>query len=116
MKPIPIKLGLFGGQGSGKSTSAALLAAALSREMYGGAPIFVTDTEPGWQFLRKRIFDVEGVELIQRTQPTFKAMCADIREAEKAGACVWAIDSLTVIWQELLRTFRAKLGYIPIDK
>ena len=113
---VPVKVGMFGGQGSGKTTSAALLAAALSKEVYGGAPIFVSDTEPGWQFLKRRVFDVEGIELIQRTEPTFKAMCANIREAEKLGACVWAVDSLSVIWQELMTTFRKKLGYIPIDK
>lgn len=113
---VPIKVGIFGGQGSGKTTSAALLAAGLSKEIYGGAPVCVTDTEPGWQFLKRRVFDVEGIEMIQRTEPTFKAMVANLREAEKIGACVWAVDSLSVIWQELMRTFRERLGYIPIDK
>ena len=94
---VPIKVGVFGGQGSGKTTSTALIAAALSKEVYSGAPIFVLDTEPGWQFLKRRVFDVEGVELIQRTTPTFKAMIGSIREAEKLGCCVWAVDSLTVI-------------------
>jgi hypothetical protein len=115
-KPIPIKVGIFGGQGSGKSTSTALMACALSKEKFGGAPVFVTDTEPGWQFLKRRIFDVEGVELHQRTDPTFKAMVSNLREAEKLGCCVWAVDSLTIIWNELMQSFKAKLGYIPIDK
>lgn len=113
---VPIKVGFFGAQGSGKTTSAALLAAAISREMYGGSPVFVTDTEPGWQFLRRRVFQVEGIELIQRTVPTFKAMIADIREAEKLGCCVWAVDSLTIIWNELMQSFKAKNnGEIPIN-
>src|SRR5437879_115878 len=51
-KVVPIKIGWFGPQGSGKTTSAALLSLALSKEVYGGAPVYVTDTEPGWQFLR----------------------------------------------------------------
>src|SRR5207302_8040252 len=77
-KAVPIKLGWFGPQGSGKTTSAALLALALSKEIYGGAPVYVTDTEPGWQFLRP-LFQMEGVELIQRTDPTFRAMTANLR-------------------------------------
>jgi hypothetical protein len=93
----------------------ALLAVALSKEIYGGAPVYVTDTEPGWHFLKRRIFDVEGVELIQRTEPTFKAMTENLREAEKLGVCVWAVDSLTVIWQELMQTYKNKQGFIPID-
>jgi len=113
---VPIKVGLFGGQGAGKTTSAALLAAGLSKEIYNGAPVFVLDTEPGWQFLKRRVFDVEGVELIQRTTPTFKAMIDSVREAEKLGCCVWAVDSLTVIWQELMQSFKAKNGGdIPIN-
>lgn len=112
---VPIKVGWFGGQGSGKTTSAAMLALALSKEHHGGAPVFVTDTEPGWQFL-KPMFAVEGVELIQRTVPTFKAVLNDIREAEKLGACVWAGDSLTIIWQELMQSFKVKnRGFIPIN-
>jgi hypothetical protein len=112
---VPIKVGMFGGQGSGKTTSAALLAIALSKEFHGGAPVFVTDTEPGWQFL-KPIFALEKVDLIQRTVPTFKATIADLKEAEKLGCCVWAGDSLTIIWNELMQSFKAKNnGKIPIN-
>jgi len=113
---VPVKVGWYGSQGSGKTTSAALFSIALSKEIYGGAPIMVTDSEPGWQFL-KPIFAVEGVEMIQRTQPTFKAMVANIQEAEKLGCCVYNIDSLTVIWQEIMQSFKAKgSGFISIDK
>jgi hypothetical protein len=59
---------------------------------------------------------VEGIELHQRTEPTFKAMIASIREAEKLGCAVWAVDSLTIIWQELMQSFKAKnRGQIPIN-
>lgn len=112
---VPIKVGAFGGQGSGKTTSSALLAAALAKEIYGGAPVYVTDTEPGWQFVKRRIFDVEKIDLIQRTEPTFNAMLSNIREAEKLGACVWVVDSLTVMWMELMESFKSKRGFIPID-
>jgi hypothetical protein len=113
---VPIKVGFFGPQGSGKTASAVLLATALSKELYGGAPVMVTDTEPGWQFYRNLIFNVEGVELHQRTVPTFKGMIADIREAEKLGCCVYAVDSLTIVWNELMQSFKAKNhGEIPIN-
>lgn len=113
---VPVKVGWYGGQGSGKTTSAALFSMGLSKEIYGGAPVLVTDTEPGWQFL-KPLFAIEGIEMIQRTEPTFKAMVANLREAEKLGCCVWNGDSLTIIWQELMQSFKAKgNGYIAIDK
>lgn len=112
---VPIKVGMFGGQGSGKTTSAAMMMLALSKEYHGGAPVLVTDTEPGWQFL-KPLFALEKVELHQRTVPTFKAMLADIKEAEKLGCCCWAGDSLTIMWNELMQSFKARNnGKIPIN-
>jgi hypothetical protein len=112
---VPIKVGIYGGQGTGKTTSTALLALALSKEIYGGAPVAVTDTEPGWQFLRP-IFAVEGVDLIQTTQPTFKAMLRDLKDAEKRGCCAWAIDSLTIIWQEVMKAAQGNRGEIQIQQ
>jgi hypothetical protein len=114
-QPVPIKVGVFGGQGSGKTTSTALLALALSKEVFGGAPIAVTDTEPGWQFL-KPMFATEGVELIQTTTPTFKAMLRDLKDAERRGCCVWAIDSLTIIWQEIMKAAQGNRGRIEIQQ
>jgi len=113
---VPIKCGIYGPQGSGKSTSAALMAAAISTQFYNRAPVYVLDPEAAWLFLKRRIFDVEGVELIQRPNSTFKDMVDSLHEAEKTGACCWIVDPLTLIWNELLDSFQQKLGSIPIDK
>lgn len=113
---VPIKFGIYGGQGSGKTTTAALIALALSKLFHDGAPVMVTDTEPGWQFLR-RIFKIEGVDLIQRTVPSFAAMMKDMRDAEREGACVHVTDQATIIWQDLMQSFKNKNGgRIPINK
>lgn len=106
---VPIKVALFGEQGTGKTTTAALIAAALSKELHSGAPVWVTDPELGWQFPKHRIFKPEGIELVQRTVPTFKAMMEDLRAAENAGACVYAVE-LQKIWIELLKTVRKECG------
>lgn len=108
-RPIPLKVAFFGEQGTGKTTSAALLGAALSKEFHNGAPVWVTDPELGWQFPKHRIFKPEGIELVQRTVPTFKAMMQDLRDAERAGACVYAVE-LQKIWIELLATVRKECG------
>ena len=47
--PVPIKCGIYGPQGSGMSTSAALMAAAISAQFYDRAPVFVVDPEAAWQ-------------------------------------------------------------------
>lgn len=102
------KVGMFGEQGSGKSTTAALYAVALSKEIHGGAPVFVTDPELSWQFLDPVIFQKERVRLVQRTVPTFHAMLKDMREAEREG-CVWAVE-LAKLYVELVRTVQAECG------
>jgi hypothetical protein len=114
-QPVPIKVAWYGPQGSGKTGSAALLALALSVEVYNRAPVAVVDTEPGWQFY-KGIFAIEGVELIQSTTPTFKAMIRDLRDSERRGCGVWAIDSLTVIWQEFMKAAQGNRRQIEIQQ
>lgn len=98
-----MKVAFFGEQGTGKTATAALLSAALSKELHGGAPVWVTDPELGWKFPNVWLFRKEKIELVQRTVPTFKAMMQDLREAEKSGACVWNVE-LVKIWLELLKT------------
>lgn len=104
---IPVKFGFMGEQGTGKTTTAALVAAALSKLHHNGAPIHVTDAELGWQFLNPVIFQPERIPLVQRTVPTFAAMLKDIEFAEKEGACVWAVE-LGKIWIEIVRTLQQK--------
>ncbi|HUD64692.1 MAG TPA: ATP-binding protein [Candidatus Sulfotelmatobacter sp.] len=102
---IPIKTGFMGEQGTGKTTTAGLLAAALSKQFHGGAPIHVTDPELGWQFLDPVIFQAEKIKLVQRTIPTFKAMLADLAFAEREGACVWAVE-IAKPWIEIVRALQ----------
>ena len=39
------------------------MAAAISTQFYNRAPVYVVDPEAASQFLKRRIFDVEGIEL-----------------------------------------------------
>lgn len=102
---VPVKIGFMGEQGTGKTATAGLLAAALSKQFHGGAPIYVTDPELGWGFLDPVIFQKEKIKLVQYTVPTFAAMLQDLRRAEREGACVWAVE-LGKIWIEIIRTLQ----------
>ena len=113
---VPVKFGIYGGQGTGKTVTAALTAAALSAQFYNRAPVYVVDPDMAWQFPKRRIFEVEGIELIQKPYRSFKQMQDSFTEAEKLGACCWIVDPLTLIWTELLDTFRGKKSYISIDR
>jgi hypothetical protein len=113
--PSPMKFGMYGAQGAGKTVTAALLAASISAQFYNRAPVYVVDPDMAWQFPKRRIFAVEGIELIQRPYRSFKQMTDSFAEAEKLGACCWIVDPLTLVWNELLDTFRGKKSFIPID-
>lgn len=112
---VPLKFGIYGSQGAGKTVTAALAAAALSAQYYNRAPVYVVDPDLAWQFPKRRIFQVEGIELIQKPYRSFKQMRDSLFEAEKLGACCWIVDPLTLIWNELLDTFRGQKSFIPID-
>lgn len=113
--PVPIKVGVYGPQGSGKTITVALMAAAISSQFCNKAPVYVVDPDMAWQFPKRRIFAVEGIELIQRPYRSFKQMRDSFAEAEKLGACCWIVDPLTLVWNELLDTFRGNKSFIPID-
>jgi len=102
---VPVKIGFMGEQGTGKTATAGLLAAALSKKFHGGAPIHVTDPELGWGFLDPVIFQKEKIKLVQRTVPTFAAMLQDLHRAKREGACLWAVE-LGKIWIEIIRTLQ----------
>lgn len=101
------KVGLFGGQGSGKTTTSALIALGLSKTYHKGAPVAFMDTENGSDYLVP-IFEAEGVELRNFKSRAFKDMRAGLREAEEGGCCTYLVDSYTHPWLELTDSFKKK--------
>lgn len=102
------KVGIYGPQGSGKTTTAALIAIGLSKTYHGGAAVAFMDTENGSDYLVP-LFEMEGVKLMNFKSRAFKDMCAGIKEAQEAGACAYLVDSYTHPWQELNDALKAKL-------
>lgn len=111
---VPIKAGGFGGSGSGKSMTFAMLAIGLSIHLHDRAPVYVFDTEPGWQFLRK-LFELEGIKLIQETGETFDGLRKAHDKAISDGACVFAGDSYTHIWMNLMGEFMSRGGFVEFQ-
>lgn len=102
------KVGAFGSQGSGKTTTLALLAIAVSKTFHAGAPVAMQDTEGGSDFL-KPIFDAEGIKLYVRKSGAFSDMVPGLLEAEKMGCCSYIMDSVTHTWRELQDTYCAQM-------
>lgn len=114
------KVGIFGRQGSGKTTTSALIAIGLSKTYHKGAPVAFLDTENGSDYLVP-IFEAEGVELLVVKSRAFTDMKNAMREAEKAGCCVYLVDSYSHPWIELTDTFKQKsrrkrLEFVHMDQ
>jgi hypothetical protein len=98
------KVGAFGRQGSGKTTTLALLAIGVSKTYHNGAPVAMMDTENGSDYL-KPIFDKEGVKLLVVKSGAFADMVPVLHQAEEKGCCAFIMDSVTHTWNELKESY-----------
>lgn len=103
------KVGAFGRQGSGKTTTLALLAIGVSKTYHNGAPVAMMDTENGSDYL-KPIFDKEGVKLLVVKSGAFADMVPVLRQAQEKGCCAFIMDSVTHTWTELKRSYSAAMA------
>lgn len=101
------KVGEFGEPGSGKTTTAALLAIGISKTYCNNAPVAMMDTERASDFVIP-IFRAEGVALLTHKSKAFADMMTVLSEAEKSGCCCLIIDSVTHTWDELIDSYCKK--------
>jgi len=101
------KTGLYGPQGSGKTTTAMLAAVGLAKLTKEAKPIYFVDTETGSDFFVERM-KKEGIPFYQVKTRAFRDLHPAIIEAEKAEA-ILVIDSVSHFWDELLMAYDKKL-------
>ena len=110
-----LKAGFFGFSGSGKTWTAALLAAGLWKHIKATKPVYFFDTEQGSSFVKSSIFDKEDpkvraglgdqkVPLMVVKTRAFKDLKPAIEEAEKEGS-ILLIDSISHPWYELCSAY-----------
>lgn len=99
------KILFYGGEKSGKTTTAAELAIAISKEYYDGAPVAMHDTEPGSDYILP-LFQAEGVELLVRQSRKFTDMVTVLEEAENEGCCCFLQDQNSHTWDDLMETYK----------
>jgi hypothetical protein len=101
------KVGIFGDQGSGKTSTAALLTIGFSKEFHGGKPVAFFDTERGSDFILP-MFRSEGVQLRVFKGRAFKDLLTVMAEAERAGCCAILVDSITHVWTDVVDSYCKK--------
>lgn len=103
-----LKAGFLGFAGSGKSTTAALLAVA-AREVLGlKGPVAMYDTEMGSVYLRPAIEKLTGKPFLVKRDRSFVGLMGFAGALEKADAAVGIVDSITHPWRELCSAYLAE--------
>lgn len=99
-----LKMGIYGDAGSGKSTTAALVAAGLHKYAKLSKPVAMFDTEPAASFLIP-IFEKAKIEFLVYDQSrALDDLLGWAAEVEKECS-IGIIDSITHVWRELQTTY-----------
>lgn len=103
------KVGIYGGQGAGKSRTAAELAIGLYKHAKCTKPVAMYDTEPGASFLIP-LFEKAGIEfLVYDESRAFSDLMKWMDEASRE-CNVLIVDSITHIWRDLQESYLARLN------
>jgi hypothetical protein len=103
------KVGIYGGQGAGKSRTAAEIAIGLYKHAKCDKPVAMFDTEPGASFLIP-LFEKAGIEfMVYDESRAFSDLMKWMYEAREECS-VLIIDSITHIWRDLQESFLARIN------
>lgn len=121
LQPLGKDIGFFksgwqGPTGSGKTTTAALVAIGLHRHLKLTGPVAFYDTERGSGFVHS-LFETAGIGLVGVRSRSFKDLTRFMQESEKEQIGIVIIDSITHPWRELMTAYKAKtrLTFIRIQ-
>lgn len=98
------KVGFYGGEGTGKTITASLLAIALNHLCGGKKPVAFFDTETGSDFALE-LYERAGMELVTIKSRSLEDLGRSFREVPGISD-VYLIDSLTHPYKELIETYQ----------
>lgn len=103
------KVGAYGEAGSGKSTTASLIAIGLHKMIGSKKPVGMFDTEPGHQFLIPR-FREAGIKFLAFDKSRSLVDLMAWMKAMIENVDIAIIDSITHPWRELQRAYLERLN------
>lgn len=103
-----VKISIFGGGGSGVSTTALLAAIGLSKQYADGAPIVMLDTERRAPYVLELASAAEGIAVLPIQSSDFAAMLHGLDYAERLGASAYLVDDHTRVYEELAQALRVQ--------
>ena len=103
-----LKMGIYGGQGAGKTRTATEVAIGLFEHTKSKKPVYFLDSETGSDYVRP-VFEKRGVPFFNAKSRAFSDLLSAIDEAEKE-ASVFICDSITHFWDELVESYKKEKG------
>lgn len=105
-----LKVGIFGGAGSGKTFTATNIAVG-TRAFFGlTGPIAYFDTENGTPYVEEAVARATGTRLLAHRGRALSDLKAIVRECVEVGASVLIVDSMTHVWDEVKETYLRELN------
>lgn len=99
--PSYAKIAFQGGAGSGKTTTATMVACGLWRQFKSTKPIAFFDTEGGAAFVADRIVEATGSKPLYVKSHRFDDLLAVVDECLGGASDVLLVDSISHVWKEL---------------
>jgi len=100
-----LKMGIYGGNGSGKTFTASLIAIGLHKFIESKKPIYFTDSETGSDYVIP-LFNKAKINLKVSKTRAFTDLLLDISNAEEGSIVI--IDSVTHFWDDLIESYKKK--------
>jgi len=101
-----LKMGFYGGNGSGKTYTASLVAIGLHKFIKSDKPIYFLDSETGSDYVLP-LFNKEKIELQVAKSRAFSDLLNAVDLAEKKGS-VLLTDSISHHWDDLVESYKKK--------
>ena len=109
-----LKAGFLGFPKSGKTFTAAILAAEVHRQFKSKKPVAFFDTEAGAAYVKADIEKGTGLPILGKRSRALSDLMTVARECEAGAAGVLIVDSITHVWRECcdsyLKQVNAALG------
>ena len=102
-----LKAGFLGFTGTGKTTTAALLAAAVQRQMKLKGPIAFADSETGSDYVTPMLKALTGEQPVGAKTRDFNDLLAIGEECVASGVSILLVDSVTHFWRTLCDSYLA---------
>lgn len=111
-----VKAGFLGFQGSGKTYTSVLLAAAIRKQFGLKGPIALVDSENATAYVAPLVQELTGMELVGDRTRDFGQLVELGQECVKEGVSVLVADSMTHFWRSLCAGYLAGVNEARVRK